>query len=98
MVKSESGELLPGVTVLIKGTATGTVTDIDGNFSLTASASDVLVFSFVGYQAQEVAVGDNLSLEISLLEDVFGIEEVIAVGIWYPKESVYYWCNSTIRC
>ena len=86
-VKSETGELLPGVTVLIKGTTTGTVTDIDGNFSLTASSSDVLVFSFVGYQAQEVAVGDNLSFEISLLEDVFGIEEVIAVGYGTQKKA-----------
>jgi hypothetical protein len=51
---------LPGATVVVKGTATGTTADFDGNYSISASAGDVLVFSYVGYTAQEITVGNQI--------------------------------------
>ena len=59
VVSSDDGYGLPGVTIQVKGTATGTVTDLDGNYSLTADSQDVLVFSFVGYKTKEIAIKDD---------------------------------------
>lgn len=79
---AEGGAILPGVTVLVKGTQTGTVTDSDGNYSISvpAGSSDVLVFSFVGYVAQEVAVGSQSTINISLAPDVTALQEVVVTG------------------
>ena len=56
---------LPGATVVVKGTATGTTADFDGNYSISASAGDVLVFSYVGYSAQEITVGNQSTIACS---------------------------------
>ncbi len=56
-VKDDTGQTLPGVSVVVKGTTTGTVTDIDGKFSLSAPANATLSFSFVGMKTKEVAIG-----------------------------------------
>ena len=56
VVSSDDGYGLPGVTIQVKGTSTGTVTDMDGNYSLNADGKDVLVFSYVGYKSKEIAV------------------------------------------
>src|SRR5690606_40108129 len=62
-----SGEALPGVNILIQGTTTGTITDMSGNFSLSVPSSDaVLVFSFIGYETEEVTVGDRKSTRLEL--------------------------------
>ncbi len=58
-VADPAGVPLPGVNVVIKGTNSGTSTDFDGNFTIDAADTDVLIFSFVGFQDQEVTVGDN---------------------------------------
>ncbi len=80
-VDDDKGLPLPGVTVIIKGTTQGTVTDIDGHFNITQVApDDVLVFSFVGMQSQEITVGNQTSLSITMQVDAIGIEEVVAVG------------------
>ena len=72
---------LPGVTVLVKGTTRGTVTNSDGNYSLTnVSPDDVLIFSFIGMKTQEVAVGTQNSISIEMEVDAIGIEEVVAIG------------------
>ena len=75
-----SGEVIPGVNVLIKGTTSGTVTDVDGNFTLDAASTDVLVFSSVGYSTIEVPVGNNTVFNIRLEEDVTSLSEVVVVG------------------
>lgn len=79
-VVDPEGVPLPGVNVVIKGTNTGTSTDFDGNFSIQAADTDVLVFSFVGFQNQEVEVGDNISLSISLEEEASFLDEIIVTG------------------
>ena len=73
--------VLPGVTVVVKGTTTGTSTDADGNYTIELPAGqDVLTFSFIGYTAQEVTVGNRTTVNVSLLEDAKALEEVVVVG------------------
>jgi TonB-dependent starch-binding outer membrane protein SusC len=79
-VTDPAGAGMPGVNVLKKGTTIGTATDSDGNFSIEASPSDVLVFSFIGYSSQEVTVGNQTSYNIQLQEDVQSLQEVVVVG------------------
>ena len=80
-VITSEGEPVPGALVLIKGTQKGTVTDIDGNFSIGASAGDVLVVSFVGYTSKEVAVvGGQTTYNISLSLSTSDLSEVVVVG------------------
>lgn len=76
----ESGESLPGATVLEKGTTNGTVTDVDGNFSITVSQNSILVFSFVGYEAMEVNVGSQSTVNVTLQSDISSLEEIVVVG------------------
>ena len=70
---------LPGATVVVKGTATGTTADFDGNYSISASAGDVLVFSYVGYTAQEITVGNQSTINV-VLELGNVLEEVVITG------------------
>lgn len=85
-VLDETGEGLPGATIMEKGTTNGTTTDIDGAFRLTTQGEDpVLVVSFVGYTAQEVTVGSRAVIEVSLEADVASLEEVVVVG--YGEQS-----------
>lgn len=80
---AETGESIPGVNVLIKGTTVGTSTDMEGNYSLSVpdpDGSPVLVFSFLGYASQEVPVGTNPVINVSLAQDVAALDEVVVVG------------------
>ena len=79
-VTDENGESLPGVSVVIKGTTTGTVTDANGNYSLTAIGSDVLVFSFIGLKTKEIPVNDRTSIDVVMEEETIGVEEVVVIG------------------
>lgn len=86
-VTDSSGLPLPGVTVIINGTTNGTVTNADGNYSLTNVSSDAtLVFSFVGMRMQEVIVGSQTSINVRMEEEAIGIEEVVAVGYGTQKK------------
>ena len=82
-----TAEALPGVSILIKGTTTGTITDIDGNYSIKALPTDVLVFSFLGFLQQEIAVGNNTVIDVSLAQDVVGLDEVVVTGYGVQKKS-----------
>ncbi len=84
-VKDDSGATLPGVSILVKGTSNGTITDIDGNYSLSVPAQATLVFSYIGYLTQEVAVNNQTVINIDLKEDVVGLEEVVVVGYGQQK-------------
>src|SRR5690606_12948902 len=80
-VTDESGLPLPGVTVLIKGTTHGTVTNSDGNYSISGIPDDAtLVFSFVGMQTQELEVGNQSTINVTMVVSSIGIEEVVAIG------------------
>ena len=88
VVSDISGQPLPGVTVVVKGTTTGTVTGGDGNFLLSVPAdADVLQFSFVGMRTQEVSMNGRTSFSVVMEEEMIGIEEVIAVGYGVQKKS-----------
>ncbi|WP_372934596.1 TonB-dependent receptor [Mariniphaga sediminis] len=80
-VEDTRSQPLPGVAVVIKGTSRGTVTNAEGEYTLTNIPEDAtLVFSFVGMKKQEVVVGDQLTINVSMEEETIGLEEVIAVG------------------
>ncbi|QNE40841.1 SusC/RagA family TonB-linked outer membrane protein [Hymenobacter sp. NBH84] len=80
-VTQPNGQGLPGVTVVVKGTTTGTTTDADGNFSLTVPQGSVLSFSFIGYNPQEVTVQEaTTTLRVSLQENSQSLDNVVVVG------------------
>ncbi len=80
-VIDEQGNAIPGVSVVVKGTTVGTVTDVDGNFTLGIPPnSPVLIFSFIGMQYQEIQVGTQTTLKVTLKVDVIGLDEIVAVG------------------
>lgn len=84
VVLGEEGPL-PGATVLVKGSNIGTTTDFDGNFSIEASQNDILVISFIGFSTQEVTIGNQPNLTISLLPNT-ELDEVILVGYGTQKK------------
>ena len=80
-VKDVNGEPLLGVNVMVKGTSVGTVTDMDGSYSLTnVTSKDVLIFSFLGMLSQEVTVGNRSQIDVVMTEDVIGLEDVVVTG------------------
>lgn len=82
------GSGLPGVTIQEKGTSNGTTTDFDGNFQLTVSSSDaVLVISSVGFASQEIVVGNQTFISISLTEDVTALGEIVVIGYGTVQKS-----------
>ena len=86
-------EPMPGVAIQVQGTTTGTVTDLDGNFTLEVPSQDaVLIFSFVGYKTQNVTVGTQRNLNITMQEDTETLEEVVvtALGIQKKEKSLTY--------
>lgn len=84
-----SGSTLPGVNVMVKGTNSGTITDFDGNYSINASAAKnpVLVFSYVGFNSQEIAVDGKTNIDVTLEEDLKQVDEVVVVGYGTMKKS-----------
>ena len=87
-VLDKSGRPLPGVTVVVKGTAIGTVTDNEGNFSLSVpSNAGTLQFSFVGMKTQEIPIGNQTNFSVSMEEEAIGLEEVVAVGYGVQKKA-----------
>lgn len=86
-VTDRNGIPLPSVTVVVKGTTSGTITDNDGNYSIgNVPSNGVLVFSFVGMTTQEVIVGKLSRIDVTLLEEAIGIEEIVAVGYGTQKK------------
>ena len=86
-ISDDKGQPLPGVTILIKGTSKGTITNADGNFNLTdVSSGQVLVFSFIGMKTIELPVGIQSVFNITMETDAIGIEEVVAIGYGTQKK------------
>jgi TonB-linked SusC/RagA family outer membrane protein len=85
----ETGESIPGVNLIVKGTGSrGTVTDFDGNYRLSVSATDVLIVSFIGYKTQEIAVGANTIIDVALRLDIEQLDEVVVIGYGVQKKKV----------
>lgn len=85
-VTDSSGEPLIGVSILVKGTANGVISDLDGGFSISAAADDVLQFSYVGYINQEIQVGNKKILNVIMEEDTKQLDEVVVVGYGTQKK------------
>jgi TonB-linked SusC/RagA family outer membrane protein len=81
VTEESSGQAMPGVTVLIKGTSQGTATDLDGNYSIQVPGEDaILEFSFIGFTPQEVSVGNRTTINITMAESMKAIDDVIVIA------------------
>lgn len=84
----ETGEPLPGVNVIVKGTSNGTVTDVDGNYNITANDNTAtLVFSYIGYVPEEVNINGRTVIDIVLSPDIQSLQEVVVVGYGTQQKS-----------
>lgn len=81
-----SGEPIPGVNILKKGTQTGTVTDVNGNYEINVSPQDVLVFSYIGYINEEYTLNGETELDVTLSPDVFDLSEIVVIGYGTQKK------------
>ncbi|GAB2572293.1 SusC/RagA family TonB-linked outer membrane protein [Spirosoma areae] len=86
-VSDKNGQGIPGVSVIVKGTNRGTTTNVSGDYSLNAPNNAVLVFSFVGYASQEIPVSNRSRLNVTLLDDVKALSEVVVVGYGTQKRA-----------
>lgn len=87
-IQDVSGQSLPGVTIILKGTTTGTISDFDGNYELRNVPVDgTLLFSFVGMQAQEIKVDGKEVINVTMIEESIGLDEVVAIGYGSVKKS-----------
>ena len=87
VIAAEDQSPLPGVNIIVKGTANGTITDSEGNYSITpTSSSDILVFSFVGYNLQEVAPEGRTIIDINLTSDARQLSEVVVTALGIKRE------------
>ena len=92
------GQPLAGTTVMVKGTTIGTITDADGNYSLTNVPDDaILVFSFVGMETQEIEVGNQTQIDVVMREVALGLDEVIVVGYGTSTRREYTGSVSSVK-
>ncbi|MBT33042.1 MAG: SusC/RagA family TonB-linked outer membrane protein, partial [Thalassobius sp.] len=87
VIDESTGEALVGVNVLVKGTTKGSITDVDGNFRLEASEDATLVFSFIGYETQEVSIGTRTEFNVALKASSDELSEVVIVGYGIQEKS-----------
>ena len=87
VTSAENGEALIGVSVMIAGTSSGTITDLDGRYELDVSPEDVLVFSYTGFKKQEITVGTQTLIDVVLEVDVATLDEIVVVGYGTRKKS-----------
>ena len=96
-VTDAKGGALPGVTVTVKGTSTGTLTDGNGKFEINVSgAADILAFSFVGMKPKEVTVGSGNVISVILEEEMVGLNEVVVIGYGTQKKADLTGAVSTV--
>ncbi|WP_171596568.1 SusC/RagA family TonB-linked outer membrane protein [Marinifilum caeruleilacunae] len=88
VVKDATNEFpIPGVNVFIKGTTEGTITDIDGNYSISVNQGSILVFSFIGMKSEEIEISNQKVIDVMLEVDAIGLNEVVAIGYGTQKKS-----------
>ncbi len=85
-VKDEFGQPMPGVSVVVKGTTTGTVTDLDGNYSIDVNPGQTLLFSFIGYQRNEILISSDTVIDVVLTEEENSLDEFVVVGYGTVKK------------
>lgn len=86
-IVDDNGDPIVGANIMVKNTSNGTITDIDGNYSLEACGEDVLHITYIGYLAQDIKVGNNEKVNIRLKEDTQTLEEVVVVGYGVQKKT-----------
>ncbi|MEN7548487.1 SusC/RagA family TonB-linked outer membrane protein [Rapidithrix thailandica] len=87
VTSTEDGAPLPGVSILVKGTTKGTTTDFEGRYKLSAPENATLIFSFIGYQTQEIAIGSQSTINLTMKPDISQLDEVVVVGYGVQKKS-----------
>ena len=87
VVTDEKGDGLPGAAVLVSGTTEGTITDVNGAFTLEAPEDATLIFSFLGYQTQQIEVGGRAVINVTMVLDFSELEEIVVVGYGTQKKS-----------
>jgi hypothetical protein len=99
VVASSNGEPLPGVNVIVKGTSQGTVSDIQGNFTLEvpSGSETLLTFNFIGYETKEFKVSDNKEITLAMNEDITSLDEVVVIGYGAQKKSDMTGAVSSVR-
>lgn len=90
-------EPMIGVTIMVKGTPTGTVTDFDGNYSLEVPSNSTIIFSMIGYKTQEIKVNNRTHINVALAEDVEALDEVVVIGYGAVKRSDLTSSISTVK-
>ncbi len=90
------GETIPGVSVLVKNTTTGTITDLNGEYSIEVQIGSELVFSYIGYETQTIVVGQQNIINVNLIPAITGLEEVVVVGYGIQKKSDVTGATSTL--
>lgn len=91
-------ESMPGVNVQVKGTTNGTITNIDGKFSISVpNSKSVLIFTFIGYSKQEIVVGNQAKINVQLKEDAQNLDEVVVVGYGTAKKSDLTGATASLR-
>ncbi|MBN2639534.1 MAG: TonB-dependent receptor [Bacteroidales bacterium] len=98
-ILDSSGERVPGATVLVKGTTTGTISDVNGDFSINVpeGKGTTLIFSFIGFIPQEIEIGSKSNINVFLSPDNIGLEEVVAVGYGTQKKATVTGSVASIR-
>ena len=96
-VLDPTGYPLPGVNIVVGGTATGTITDVDGNYSINVASDAVLIFNFIGYQTQEVAVNGRSLINVVMEEDFLSLSEVVVVGYGTQRREAVTGSVATVR-
>lgn len=86
-VSAEDGSVLPGVSIALKGTSRGTTTNGDGKFTFEAPTSGTLVFSFIGFQTQEIPVNNRSVFNVSLKNDISQLQEVVVTALGIKRDS-----------
>lgn len=84
---AEDGQPVPGVNVVVKGTTNGTSTDFDGNYVISATSNDILVFSSIGYKTVEIAIGNQTVIDLAMEVDAQQLDDVVVIGYGTSKKS-----------
>jgi TonB-linked SusC/RagA family outer membrane protein len=87
ITSAEDGTALPGVNVLVKGTTTGTITNIDGKYQIDVASGDVVVYSYIGYISEEITAGSQSIVDLALTPDIASLSEVVVIGYGTQKKS-----------
>ncbi len=96
VLDANTGEPLPGVSILIKGTSTGSITDVNGKYTLHAKSSDIIVFSYIGFLSEEIPVGSQTTLDINLSPDIIGLDEIVVIGYGVQKKKLSTGANLNV--